>query len=122
MKKKDCVKDCAFRLKTIRLFLDDQREPYMVEHCTDPLGWTIVRSVDAAKNVLSTRQVSHVSLDHDLGSHQKTGYDLCRWMTEFFTWPDNVYVHSANPVGAKRMHDEYQSYIANQVQKKRRRK
>jgi hypothetical protein len=121
-RKNDCTKDCRFRMKTIKLFLDDVREPYMVEHCVPPSDWTIVRSVKAAKEVLETRQVSHISLDHDLGNDQPTGYDLCKWMSENFAWPDNVYVHSANPIGAKRMLDEYRSYIARQVEKKQRRK
>lgn len=98
-------------MKTIKLFVDDEREPYMVDVCENaPSTWIIARSYQAAIDVLSTRAVSHITLDHDLGDGP-TGYDLCKWMSANFAWPDNVTFHSMNPVGKKNMMDEYSSYL-----------
>lgn len=83
--------------------------------------------------------VTHMSLDHDLGASYicevcqeaefsgkdcfphctcachdavtPTGYDLVRWMITNDRWP--VYkpmVHSANPVGAKRMREDIEKF------------
>jgi hypothetical protein len=100
-----------FRLKSIKLFLDDVRNPSDVEHCLDPGEWVIVRTVKAAQDVLFTRQVLAISLDHDLGLDQPTGYDLCKWMSQNFAWPDQVYFHSMNPVGKQNMMAELHSYL-----------
>ena len=44
--------------------------------------------------------VADLSLDHDLGEDQETGYDLVKWMAETDAWPQNKpTVHSMNPVG-----------------------
>lgn len=58
---------------------------------------------------LKTNKISHISLDHDLGddNHFGTGCDVANWIEESayngtlkkLTW----YIHSANPVGRKRI-------------------
>jgi hypothetical protein len=104
----------------VKLYLDDVRTP--------PDGWTLAKTVAAAKAALLTGTVEHASLDHDLGvcdacdelgdqavdvrtcptdcTHtcHETDSDLVRWMAETDTWPQNKpRVHSANPVGAAYM-------------------
>ncbi len=50
-----------------------------------------------------------LSLDHDLGDDEPTGYDLLNWIekdiaTEENFYPDILfYMHSANPVGRMNM-------------------
>lgn len=106
----------------MKLFVDDVREP------NDPYGvsdfrymergpeydallksWTIARTFAQAVEHLKSGQVTVISLDHDLGE-EKTGYDLCKWMTANKCWPGIVSFHTANPIGAKAMHDEWESY------------
>ena len=80
----------------MRVFLDDVRTP--------PDGWVLVKTVPEVQELLKAGGVTELSLDHDLGEDQQTGYDLCKWMAEHNIWPSEaVYVHSANPVGAENM-------------------
>lgn len=110
----------------MNLWLDDVRDPAKFG-C---IGWTWVKTVDAAKAALATGDVVKCSLDHDLGAcpvclggkteaqwldehdyqsmpncnHFGTGYDLVCWMEETGIWPvERPTVHSANPVGVRRM-------------------
>lgn len=109
------------------MWLDDVRAA--------PEGWTWVRTVSTAKQLLLTGCVQWASLDHDLGTcsncyalgdqdvdervcsrdclHEchETGSDLVRWMAETNTWPGTKpRVHSANPVGARYMRDVIDRY------------
>lgn len=83
----------------MKLWLDDVRTP--------PDGWVHATSVNEAKKHLSTGKVSDASLDHDLGDYAHDGGDgwrLVDWMAEHNIWPTHtISVHSANPVGVKRM-------------------
>jgi len=108
----------------VKLWVDDHRPA--------PRGWRGVRSVAAAKVYLEQGLVTDISLDHDMGAcskcsaaglhigrmtrrgdtfydycpHVPSGYDLCLWMEQTGRWPrGSVRVHSANPVGARRMLD-----------------
>lgn len=81
----------------MKIFLDDIRN-------SDLRDWVVVRRVDYVKTLLQHGLVSHLSLDHDLGDNEPTGYDLCKWMAENDCWPtDEIYIHSANPVGQQNM-------------------
>ena len=80
----------------MRLYLDDIREA--------PEGWTPVKTVEEAIELMSSGEVIEMSLDHDLGSDQQEGYRLVLYMAENDTWPTGfVSVHSSNPPGAERM-------------------
>ena len=85
-----------------KLWLDDD-----LVHRVAPDGWTHVQTVEDAIQVLETQPVSHLSLDHDLGENQKTGYDLVKWIEErYFVQdikPPEMKIHSANPVGRDNM-------------------
>jgi len=95
----------------MRLWLDDDPNRAV------PSGVdVIVRTADEAIKWIASGQITAVSLDHDLGKSSAsspvdpgTGYDVARWIEEKaytgelprIQWS----VHSANPVGAKRMED-----------------
>lgn len=77
----------------MKVFLDDERTP--------PNGWVHVLWPDEAIELLKTNNVTHISLDHDLGNDERgTGYDVILWieeavLTQEFS-PPIMTVHSAN--------------------------
>lgn len=105
----------------MKMYLDDMR--------TCPNGFVLARTIEDAKELLSTGKVTHASLDHDLGAcdpcmggktveqwlqesghqsmpncgHVGTGYDLLVWMDENNHWPEVIAVHTANPAARVRM-------------------
>jgi hypothetical protein len=90
----------------VKVFLDDERPT--------PGGWVCAFTAPEAIELLTTGQVTELSLDHDLGPEDAgTGYDVCLWVEEkvfsqdFCTkdpfTPPIMSVHSANPVGRQRM-------------------
>lgn len=90
----------------MKLYLDDVRPA--------PPGWIPVRNAADFQAVMRSHEWDEVSLDHDLGvastlglpTTEVTGYDLVRWMFREGHLPKTKpIVHSANPVGAKRMRD-----------------
>jgi hypothetical protein len=94
----------------MKVYLDDER--------TAPEGWVQVKTPAQAIALLETGEVSHLSLDHDLGDDEGigTGYDVVLWMEERvygdihypmapalrailygnFRVPENITVHTAN--------------------------
>jgi hypothetical protein len=89
----------------VKVWLDDVRDP--------PDGWIHVRTPDDAIDLLGSGEVEEISLDHDLGlttpEAERTGYDVLLWLeaevatgTWHFEVP-KIQVHSANPVGRRRM-------------------
>jgi hypothetical protein len=99
-----------------KVFLDDIRDPPHVWKDKD--DWTIVRNADDAIALLETNRVTDISLDHDLGENQKTGYDVLVWIEEqVHTNPNyilpRISMHTANPVGKMRM-----ELALNQIYKK----
>lgn len=83
---------------TIKLWLDDERPA--------PAGWVHARSSDEAIAILSENDVAAVSFDHDLGGDD-TGYRVACWLEERaasgMAVPEQLMVHSANPVGHARI-------------------
>lgn len=83
-----------------KIYLDDLRPA--------PDGWVRVFWPDEAIALLKTGEVTHLSLDHDLGDDQRgTGYDVLLWIEEAvaidgFKAPE-ITVHSANPAARQRM-------------------
>lgn len=88
----------------VKLWLDDVRPA--------PEGWILCRWPEDVIEVLdedSDIQVTHISLDHDLGDDDYgTGYDVLVWL-EKHVYFNPLYVlpmitiHSANPVARQRM-------------------
>jgi hypothetical protein len=106
----------------VKLWLDDIRPA--------PAGWRWVKTVEEAQAFLVRGNVTHASLDHDLGAcaecmhgrtpeqwleehkfeqmpncdHFGTGYTLVCWMEKNDIWPSEMcVVHSRNPAGRLRM-------------------
>lgn len=86
----------------MKIYLDDER--------ITPEGWHRTYTPQETIELLKTRKVTDLSLDHDLGDDAGigTGYDVLLWLEEEI-YNDNSFpvpemkVHSANPAGALRM-------------------
>ena len=93
-----------------RLWLDDLRLP--------PDGWLWAKTAWEAIDILKSRVIVEVSLDHDLGDDQVlgTGLDVLRWIEEQVATreyaPPILHVHSMNPVGRARMQAAIEAILA----------
>lgn len=96
----------------MKIYLDDIRNP----SDTYPSGdtWVLCRSVDEFERVLfeNSDEVEVISFDHDLGVDEtgeevRSGYDaVCiveKLVYEGVMEPPEMRVHSANPVGRRRI-------------------
>ena len=77
----------------MKVYLDDER--------TTPDGWVRVYWPDEVIKLLKTRNITEISLDHDLGDDDRgTGYDVVLWIEEQVALhgfaPPMMSVHSAN--------------------------
>ncbi len=86
----------------MNIYLDDIRTPKQGT-------WEIVRTPDEFRQLIQNTEVIHsISFDHDLGECE-SGYDLMKWLVDQHLDGHkdlsevDVYVHSANPIGAKNM-------------------
>jgi len=90
----------------MKLFVDDLRDP-------PDDTWTVARTAEAAIALLSSREVEELSLDHDLGEGEDTGYCVAAWLEEkvWEGWspPRVLEVHSLNPVGARRIRQAFRA-------------
>ena len=80
----------------MKVYLDDERTP--------PEGWELVKTVPELIKLMSQETIEQLSLDHDLGEDQLTGYDFLKWLEAqvFFkrvTHLPTINIHSANPTG-----------------------
>jgi len=95
-------------------WLDDIRK------CPFIGDWKVAKSYDEAVSILNEYEFEEVWLDHDLDDQatmgnpptDKTGRDVLHYMIENNKLPKTpkVYVHSLNPIGAKRMCQELATY------------
>lgn len=84
----------------MRVWLDDERPA--------PKGWVSCRWPEEVIALLEQGEVRELSLDHDLGDDERTGYDVVLWLEErVFTdnsfVPPATKVHSANTSAAAKM-------------------
>lgn len=84
----------------MRVYLDDERTP--------PDGWTLVRWPNEAIELLTIGEVTHLSLDHDLGADDTgTGYDAVLWIEEQVAMTGlvlpEIIVHSAKLSAREKM-------------------
>ena len=84
----------------MKVYLDDER--------TAPDGWVQTRWPDETIRLLQTREVTELSLDHDLGDDDRgTGYDVVLWVEEQVATagfvPPIMTVHSANTSARQKM-------------------
>ncbi|MFZ6712500.1 cyclic-phosphate processing receiver domain-containing protein [Undibacterium sp. TC9W] len=93
----------------MKVYLDDER--------ITPDGWTRTYWPEDAIALLKTGEVTHLSLDHDLGDDEHgTGYDVVLWieeavMTTGFIPPQEMCVHSANSSARQKMEAGIQSIL-----------
>lgn len=92
----------------ISIWLDDERP--------EPRGWHRVYTERECIALLDRilwqgkhPQDIELSLDHDLGDGDGTGYGVLAWLEEQVARngmepPELIHVHTANPVGRERMH------------------
>jgi len=86
----------------MRLWVDDLRPAP-----SEDAAWVHMVSSEAAIAQLDWWRsygvpVEEVSLDHDLGGDD-TSMPVVDWMREHDCWPDEVTVHTANPVGRENL-------------------
>jgi len=92
----------------MNLFVDDIRQA--------PPGWTLAKTITQAQEILSNFHVEAVSLDHDIAYFDHMGMFTGKLHNENFsavanfiavmseeTRPKAVYVHTANPEGARKI-------------------
>ena len=88
----------------IKVYLDDLRTP--------PAGFTLVKDARTAIELITEdwEIIEEISLDHDLGNEELygNGYQVVCEIEDFVfnTRPTHlpyIHVHSANPIGRKRM-------------------
>jgi|SRR5687767_9547067 len=78
----------------MKLWVDDERDP--VQHNHD--GWVWAKTCSEALEALRSGEVTHLSLDHDLGGTE-TVRPVVLWLCDNLAWPGFVKTHSMNPVG-----------------------
>lgn len=77
----------------MKIYLDDER--------ATPKGWVRAYNVEEVIEFLNTRQVTHLSLDNDLGEDLKEGF-MCLDFLEETVYNDRTFpmpevtIHSAN--------------------------
>lgn len=92
----------------MKLYVDDIR--------IAPEGWVQAWNARQAVEQLSTGEVTHLSLDHDLGTPGgDTGYDIMKWI-EIRVYVGEIPLpeikfHTSNPVGRANMEATYQAIL-----------
>ena len=122
-------------IKKKYIYLDDIRTPVDVEN------WVVVRNYDeftAQVTLIGIENIELISLDHDLGETamkeyfnnvapnyeldygnivEKTGYDCAKWLVSKSMQTKiplpQIYVHSANPIGAANIMGYVNNYLMN---------
>ena len=95
-------------LNEMKVWLDDVRKA--------PSDWIHIETVEKLIPFFEKNhsKIKEMSLDHDLGEDIMSGYDFITWLEEkvfkgkYKNIPD-IKVHSANPVGRKKMEQGLQS-------------
>jgi len=85
--------------------------------------WCSARSAWEALLKLELLEFEEISLDHDLasfvGNKELTGYDVLLWLVERklngLHVPPCIKVHTANPVGQKKMREVIKQYWGEKV-------
>jgi hypothetical protein len=104
-------------MKPLGLFVDDIRDPPE----NDGVNWIVCRTFHMAICFLEGTVFAVVSLDHDLGcfygQREMTGRDILNWLiarklsgNPDAHVPQEVRVHSANPVGCDTMEADIKRY------------
>jgi len=93
----------------IKVYMDDTRP------C--PKGFILTRSVGKCKKLLKSKRAIHtLSLDHDMGFGQPTGFDLVKYMVKHKRYAKKIIIHSANPFGRFRMVQLLRQHLPSHVE------
>jgi hypothetical protein len=91
-----------YMLEEVKVWLDDERKA--------PPGYIHFTNVSDLKKFYKKNhnKIDKMSLDHDLGDNVPTGYDFMLWLEEMIFYDifqnmPKIKVHSANPIGKKKM-------------------
>ena len=91
-----------YLIEGIKVWLDDERKA--------PPGYIHIKTTPELIKYYEKNhdKIDRMSLDHDLGDNIPTGYDFMLWLEEMvhtgkYNKIPDINVHSANPVGRKRM-------------------
>lgn len=79
----------------INVFLDDRRP------C--PPGFVPARTAEECMLLLEECEVNILSLDHDLGPGEPTGYDVAAYIVRSGKYPREIYLHTSSEWGRSRM-------------------
>lgn len=79
----------------INVFLDDLRK------C--PPGFVLARNAEECMLLLAECDVNLLSLDHDLGTDEPTGYDVAAYIVRTGKFPREIYLHTSSDWGRARM-------------------
>jgi hypothetical protein len=79
----------------INVYLDDWRK------C--PPGFVLARTAEECILLLEECEVNILSLDHDLGPGQPTGYDVALYVAQTGRYPREIYLHTSSDWGRSRM-------------------
>jgi len=77
----------------------------------------LVKSYSECIKLLDVRNVKAISLDHDLGS-KKSVYDVAMYIVKNNIYPRQIYIHSANTVGAQNIYQLINRYKPDYVELK----
>lgn len=91
----------------INVYLDDFRP------C--PEGFVLARNVEECLLLLGNSKVNILSLDHDLGIGEPTGYDLVKEMVERGYYANEIYLHSSSTSGRMNMYELLQKHKPDHV-------
>lgn len=94
----------------VNLFLDDIRP------C--PKGFLLARNAKECIKLLQLKKINILSLDHDLGLGQPTGYDVVQYMVTHKRYAKQIIIHSANPFGRRRMFELLSHHLPKKVELK----
>lgn len=98
----------------MKLYVDDIR--------IAPEGWVQAWNAKEALQFLKKGNVTHLSLDHDLGDPEEpTGYDIMCWIEQWvyverIPLPE-IKFHTANPTGRDNMQAAYDAILRRQHNK-----
>lgn len=82
------------------LWVDDVRIP--PDYYAVTKKWDVARDYQEAIDLLEKNTYEVISLDHDMG-YGPTGLDVLKFMEKKGIWPNEIVVHSENPVGKEAM-------------------
>ncbi len=87
----------GFNMERCNIFLDDVR-PSPDDHIL------VTTAEDCILLLKENQPISHLSLDHDLGSKNKNGFEVVLYLLENKQFPERITIHSANAAAGKKMY------------------